>query len=60
MPPGLGALSGDAGCDRYEDWLIWIGRRQGDLDAGFEFFDADFEERPAQRFARLGQTCRLS
>jgi len=52
MPPGLGALSGDAGCDRYEGWLIWIGRRQGDLNAGFEFLDAngDFEERPTQRF----------
>ncbi len=50
--------AGEAG----KEPLIWIGRRQGDLDAGFEFFDAngDFEERPAQRFARLGQTCRLS
>ncbi len=52
MPLGLGALSGDAGCDRYEGWLIWIGRRQGDAHAGFEFLDAhgDLEERPAQRF----------
>ncbi len=54
MPPGLGALSGDAGCDRYEGWPIWIGRRQGDLDAGFEFLDAhgDLEEGAADGFER--------
>ena len=52
MPPGLGPLGGDAARDRHEGWLIWIGRRQGDAHAGFEFRDAhgDFEKRPAQRF----------
>ncbi len=52
LPPGSGALGGDAARDRYEGWLIWIGGRQGDAHAGFEFLDAhgDLQERPAQRF----------
>ena len=52
MPPGSGPLGGDAARDRHEGGLIWIGGRQGDAHAGFEFLDAhgDFEERPAQRF----------
>ena len=54
MPPGSGALGGDAACHRYEGFAIWIGRRQGDAHAGLELLDAhgDLEEGAAQRFER--------
>ncbi len=50
-------MGGDAAGHRDEGFPIWIGGRQGDLDTGFEFLDAngDFAERPAERFE-----CRLA
>ncbi len=54
MPPGLGVLCFDAARHRHQGRLIWIGRRQGDPDAGFEFLDAhgDLKESAAQGFER--------
>ena len=54
MPPGLGALGFDPAGHRHEGWPIWIGRGQGDPDAGFEFLDAhrDLEEGAADGFER--------
>ena len=52
MPLCSWPLRRDFAGDQYQVRLIGIGRRQGDLDAGFEFLDAygDFEEGPAQGF----------
>ena len=52
MPPGSRPQRGDPSRNQHEVGLVWISRRQGDLDAGFEFLDAhgDLEEAAAQGF----------
>ena len=52
MPLCSWPLRRDFAGDQYQVRLIGIGRRQGDLDAEFEFLDAygDFGKGPAQGF----------